>query len=181
MPAAHAAGRPRPNPFHPWLWLGAAGLLTLPAIAMWLEKPGVHWTALDFVVMGLLLATACGLYELGARISGSVVYRAGFGLAALTGFLTVWANLAVGMLGDEGNPANLMFAGVLAVAAIGALLARFRAPGMARAMLAAGVGQLAVVAIALAMGGYGILELGLTACFALPWFAAAALFAWAAR
>lgn len=181
MPAVHAAGRPRPNPLRPWLWLGAAGLLTVPAIAMWLDAPGVHWTASDFVVMGLLLATACGLYELGARISGSVAYRAGFGLAALTGFLTVWVNLAVGMLGDEGNPANLMFAAVLAVAAIGALLAWFRAAGMAKAMLAAGVAQLAAVAIALAMGGYAPLELGLSACFALPWFAAAVLFARAAR
>src|SRR5690606_40536271 len=123
MTATRAPGRSWPNGLSPWLWCGAAGLLSAPAIAMWLGAPGVHWTASDFVVMGLLLATACGLYELGARISGSVAYRAGFGLAALTGFLTVWVNLAVGMLGDEGNPANLMFAAVLAVAAIGALLA----------------------------------------------------------
>ena len=176
MPAAHAAGRPRPNPLRPWLWFGAACLLTLPAIAMWLDAPGVHWTASDFVIMGFLLATACGLYELGARISGDTVYRAAFGLAVLTGFLTVWANLAVGMLGSEGDPANLMFAGVLAVAAVGALLARFRAAGMAKAMLVAGVAQLAAVAIAVALGGFEARELVLTGCFALPWFVAAVLF-----
>lgn len=177
MPAAHAARRFRSNPLSPWLWLGAAALLALPAIAMWLDAPGVLWTPLDFVIMGLLLATACGLYELGARLNGSRVWRAAFGLAALTGFLTVWANLAVGMLGSENHPANLMFAGVLAVAAVGALVARFRPAGMAWAMAVAGLAQLAVVAIAAASGRYGAYELVLTACFSLPWFASALLFA----
>ena len=112
----------------------AAGLLALPAIGMWLARPGLHWTPLDFIVMGLLLATACGLYELGARLSGNRAFRAAFGLAALTGFLTIWVNLAVGMLGSEGDQANLMFAGVLAVAAVGSIVARFRPVGMAWAM-----------------------------------------------
>lgn len=179
MPAAHAAPRVRvrSNPLSPWLWFGAAALLALPAIAMWLDAPGVLWTPLDFVIMGLLLATACGLYELGARLNGSRAWRAAFGLAALTGFLTVWANLAVGMLGSEDDPANLMFAGVLAVAAVGALVARFRPAGMAWAMAVAGLAQLVVVAIAVASGRYGAYELVLTACFALPWFASALLFA----
>lgn len=102
---------------------------------------------------------------------------AAFGLAALTGFLTVWANLAAGMLGSEADPANLMFAAVLAAAAVGALVVRFRPAGMAWAMAVAGLAQLAVVAIAAATGRYGTYELLLTACFALPWFASALLFA----
>lgn len=177
MPVSHAVRRSRSNPPSPWLWLGAAGLLTLPAIAMWLDRPGVHWTALDFIVMGLLLATACGLYELGARLSRNRAFRAAFGLAALTGFLTIWVNLAVGMLGSEGNRANLMFAGVLAVAAVGSIVARFRPVGMARAMALAGLAQLAVVGVAVAAGGYRPHELALSACFALPWFVSALLFA----
>lgn len=181
MAAAHAARRTRPNPLSPWLWLVAAGLLAVPAVAMWLDAPGVHWTALDFIVMGLLMATACGLYELGARLNGSPAWRAAFGLAALTGFLTVWVNLAVGMLGSEGDPVNLLFAGVLALAAVGALVARFRPAGMARAMAVAGVAQLAVVGVAAALGGYRTQELLLTAGFALPWFVSALLFARAGR
>ena len=35
--------------------------------------------------------------------------------------------------GSEDNPANLQFGGVLLVGLLGAVLARFRAPGMARA------------------------------------------------
>jgi hypothetical protein len=163
----------RHNRLRPWLWGGTLGLLLLPALAMRLfPEAGVDWTALDFAVMGAMLAVACGLYELGAWMSGHFLYRAAFGLAALTAFLTVWVNLAVGMLGDEDNPANLLFAGVLVVAAIGALLARLAPRGMSRAMSAAGLAQLLAVAIALPMG-FEVRELVLTACFALPWFLSA--------
>lgn len=162
---------------HPWLWIAAAALLLVPAVAMMLGAPGVAWDGFDFLVMGALLAAACGLVELGIRAGTGAPYRAGFALAVLTGFMTVWVNLAVGMLGNEGHAANLMFGGVLAVAAVGAVLARLRAPGMALAMAIAGVAQLAATGVALALGGFELRELVLTACFALPWFASAVLFA----
>ena len=174
----NASLKPMPprNRLRPYLWSGAALLLLLPAIAMQLGAPGVMWTAADFLVMGVLLATLCGLYEIGARMSGNVLYRAGFGVAALTGFLTVWVNLAVGMLGDEGNPANWMFVGVLLLAVIGAMAAGGKPRGMVLAMLAAAGAQLLAVGVALWMGGFETRELTLTACFALPWLLAALLF-----
>lgn len=165
----------RNNPYRPWIWGGAACLLSLPAVAMYFGVDGVAWGAADFVAMGLMLAIACGLFELGAWLSGNTAYRLGFGLATLAGFLTVWANLAVGMLGDEDNGANLMFVGVLAIAAAGAVLARFRAAGMVRVMSVTAVAQLAAAATGLAMG-FGPLEVFLTACFAVPWLASAWLF-----
>ena len=179
------------NRLRPLLWGGAACLLLLPAVAMRLGAPGVAWTASDFMVMGALLAVACGLYELATRLSGDRAYRVGFGLAVLTGFLTVWVNLAVGMFGSEGNALNLMFGGVLLVAAIGALLAGFRPPGMARAMFATAAAQLLAAGAGLAVGlatgtnqQHGpkpALEALLTACFALPWLASGQLFRAAAR
>ncbi len=171
---------PRYNRLRPVIWGGAACLLLLPAVAMWLGSPGVHWSATDFVVMGAMLAVACGLYELGVSRSGNGAYRAGFGLAVLAGFLTVWVNLAVGMLGSEDNPANAMFAGVLCVALAGAWLARLAPRGMARAMAATALAQLLAVGIAVPMG-FAPRELALTACFVLPWLAAALLFRAAAR
>jgi hypothetical protein len=45
-------------------------------------------------------------------------------------------NLAVGIIGSEDNPANLMYGGVLAVGIIGAIIARFEPHGMARALVA---------------------------------------------
>lgn len=167
------AGAQRGNRWRPLIWGAAAGLLLLPAVAMQFENTGVNWAAGDFIAMGIVLAIACGVYELGAWLSGNTAYRAGFGVAALTGFLTIWVNLAVGMLGD--GPINLMFAGVLAIAALGASLGKFSAPGMSRAMFAAAAAQLVAVAIALPMG-FEARELTFTALFALPWIASALLF-----
>ena len=172
----------RGNGLRPWIWGAAACLLLLPALAMrFFPDSGVNWTAADFIVMGLLLALACGLYELGAWASDNTAYRAGFGLAALTAFLTLWVNLAVGMLGSGNDIVNLMFAGVLLVAAVGGLLTAFKPAGMSRAMVAAGIAQLLAVGVGLAMGEFQPLELALTGLFALPWFASALLFRKAAR
>lgn len=177
MTGTMTMGSGRRNGLRPLVWGGAAGLLLLPAVAMrFFPDAGVDWSAMDFVVMGTLLAVACGLYELGARLGATRAYRAGFGLAVFAGFLTVWVNLAVGMLGDEGDAANLLFVGVLAVAALGSLLARFKPAGMAKAMFATAAAQLAAVGVGLAMGGFEPRELALTACFALPWLLAGGLF-----
>jgi hypothetical protein len=175
-----ARGNDRPgNRLRPFVWGGAGLLLLLPAVAMQFTRE-VNWSAADFVAMGVLLTIACALYELGAWLSGDWVYRAAFGLAIATGFLTVWVNLAVGMLGDEHAAINLMFAGVLCIAAAGALFARFRAQGLAWAMFATATSQLAAVGVALPMG-FAPHELALTAMFALPWSAAGLLFRFAAR
>jgi len=174
----------------PFIWGMAAVVLLVPAVAMRFTGD-VNWSASDFVVMGAMLASACALCELGAWLSGNPAYRAAFGIAVMAGFLTVWVNLAVGMFGSEHNPLNLMFAGVLLVAALGALRARFRARGMARAMGATAVAQMLAAAFGLTIdltvgmderGGPGIgREAFLTACFAVPWLASAQLFRKAAQ
>ncbi len=175
-------GNGRGKRLPPFVWGEAACLLLLPALAMrFFPDSGVNWTGSDFVVMGAMLAVACGLYELGAWMSGNPAYRLGFGLAALTAFLTVWVNLAVGMLGSENDIVNLMFAGVLFVAAVGALLAALKPAGMAWAMVAAAIAQLLAAGVGLAMREFQPLELTLTAMFALPWLVSAALFRKAAE
>ena len=172
------SGRGR-NRFRALIWGLAALLLLLPAVAMRFTSE-VDWDGRDFAVMGVMLAVTCGLYELGVWLSGNTFYRAAFAIAVVTGFLTVWVNLAVGMLGRQNNLENLMFAGVLLIAAGGAVAAKFRPSGMAQAMNAAALAQLLVCVIALLMG---FRELGvfLAACFALPWFVSAQLFRKAAN
>src|SRR5690606_3695094 len=101
----------------------------------------VDWDAADFIAMGVLLAMACGGYEIATRMSPHWAYRAGAAVSILTCFLTVWVNLAVGMVGDEGDPANLLFGVVILVAAVGAIVAGFRPRGIARAMQAAAIAQ----------------------------------------
>lgn len=64
----------------------------------------------------------------------------------MTGFLLLWINGAVGVVGDQSNPANRVFPGVVAVA--GALIAGLRTLGMIRAMLAAAIAQVVAAGIA---------------------------------
>ncbi len=59
---------------------------------------------------------------------------------------------AVGVIGEEGDRADLMYGGVLAVGIIGAITARFQPAGMARALLAAALAQALVAVIALVAG-----------------------------
>lgn len=161
------------------IWGTAAVLLSIPAIAMQFENTGFDWGPGDFVVMGAMFAVACGSYEVIARISSNTAYRAAAGIAIVAAFLTVWVNLAVGMLGDEGNPANLWFGGVLLVGMAGVILAGFRAQGMARAMEATALGQALMVVYAL-VGGHAEVALPI-GIFVLPWLASAQLFKKAAR
>jgi len=63
--------------------------------------------------------------------------------------ILVWLSLGVGIIGKDGDPANLMYFGVLAVGIVGALISRFRPLGMARALFAMALAQALVATIAL--------------------------------
>lgn len=147
----------------------------------------MNWDVLDFAVIIALLAGVGVIYALAARISFSTAYRAAAGVALAAGFILVWINGAVGIIGNENNDANMMFLGILAVAIVGALLARFQPKGMSRALLATALAQVlvAVVALVLELGATGAIWprdlLVLTAFFTAMWFTAAVLFRKAAR
>src|SRR5687768_13711801 len=138
----------------PWrmaVWGIAALVLLLPLVAMQFTEE-VAWDLADFATFGAMLAGACGTYELAARATGSGAYRAAVGVALAAAFILVWMNLAVGIIGNEENPANLMYGGVLAVGIVGAIIARFKPHGMARALVATALAQALVAVIALIAG-----------------------------
>jgi hypothetical protein len=116
-------------------WGAAVALLATPFIAMRLNAEGVSWSADDFVVMGAMLGTVGGLIELSVRLTPNRLYRAGVALAVLGAFLTVWVNLAVGIVGSENNPNNQLFFAALLMGVAGAIGGRFKPDGMARTML----------------------------------------------
>jgi hypothetical protein len=132
-------------------WAGAAILLLLPLAAMQFSNE-VNWGLGDFVLAGALVVGTGLLLELAVRAQGSLAYRLAAGLALGAALLLVWINLAVGIIGSEDEPANLLYGGVLAVGLIGAILARFQPQGMARALLATATAQVLVAVIALAAG-----------------------------
>ena len=146
-------GLQRIGPWRIAAW--AAAVVFLLAIAVAAQFTGeVRWSAGDFVLAGVLLFGSLGAYELVARMTSNSAYRAGFGVAIAAVLLLIWINGAVGIIGSENNDANLMYGGVVAVAVIGTLVARFRPRGMARTMFATAFAQALVAVIAL-IGGLG--------------------------
>ena len=162
-------------------WIVAVVILLLPAVAMQFNVEGVVWTASDFIVMGVILLIACGSFEVLARSAPNFAYLAAAAIAIGTGFLMVWANLAVGIVGDGINGANLMFFGVVLVAIVATLVARFRASSMSRAMFTTAGALVLAIAIALAAFGANALEAGLTMVFVAGWLVSAALFRLSAK
>lgn len=128
--------------------LATAAILLVPLVAMRFSSE-VQWSVADFVVMGVLLFGTGLAYVLISRVSDSVAYRVAVGVAVAAGFLLVWVNLAVGFIGSEDDPANVLYLGVPIVGIIGAGMSRFRPGGMATTLfLVAGV-QLLVPVVAL--------------------------------
>ena len=123
-------------------------ILLIPLVAMQFTSE-VNWTLSDFVFAGVLLFGTGLTYELVARKAGGTAYRAAVGVALGAAFLLVWINAAVGIIGNEDNPTNLMYFGVLAVGIIGAMIARFQPKGMALALFATAFAQMLVALIAL--------------------------------
>ena len=153
-------------------WSIAALLLLLPLVAMQFTAE-VNWTVGDFFFAGLMIGVVGLAFELAVRMSDSWAYRAGVGCALAASFMIVWAGGAVGMIGDEGNPYNLLFVGVIGLALVGAILTRFRARGLALTMVVAAVAHLVVAAVGMASDLRGGV---FSAMFAGLWLLAAALF-----
>jgi hypothetical protein len=165
-----------------WVLVTAA-ILAIPAVAMAFQigvpdpgsgTGGVNWGPMDFAVMGVLILGSGLLFEYASSRGGSVAHRAAVAIAVGAGLLLIWVNLAVGMIGDEGNPANLMYLFVLFVALVGAAIARFEPREASIAMFATAATQAAVAVIAL-IAGLGPTLLA-DAFFVAAWVASALLF-----
>lgn len=167
--------RPGAAASFPWRfigWGGAVALILAPLVAMQFTSE-VDWNLWDFLIMGVLIGGIGLAFELMVRASSSRTFRAGAALALLTAFLMIWSNLAVGIIGSEETPGNLLFFAVVAIGIAGGYASRFRADGMVRTMIAVAFAQLFLSGLALALGERdGIVAAG----FALPMLVSAALF-----
>ncbi|HEX8657063.1 MAG TPA: hypothetical protein VF690_05995 [Hymenobacter sp.] len=167
--------------------LATAILLLIPLLAKQFN-PEMAWTLFDFAAAGTLLFGAGLAYVLVARLGGTAAYRLAAGVTVGVALLLVWTNLAVGLIGSENNPANLLYGGVLAVLLIGALVAHFQPSGMANALFATALAQMVAPVIALlvgksqiasaeaALGGGVVQMIGGNILFAALWVGAALLF-----
>jgi hypothetical protein len=110
--------------------------------------------------------------------AGRAAYRWAVGVAVVAAVLLVWLSLGVGIIGRDGDPANRMYFGVLAVGLAGAVVSRLGAAGMARTLWAMALAQALVAAVALAAGlglpWSGPAEIGVLNGFFVAMFAASA-------
>ena len=127
--------------------LGTLAFLIIPLIANNTVE-GFNWTLFDFVFAFVLIAGAGLLYLFLSSRSKSVMYKSASALTVLTAFLLIWINGAVGLLGSEDNPMNLMYGAVIAILFLGAIATGLKARGMSYVVFAAALAQLLVPLIA---------------------------------
>jgi hypothetical protein len=159
-------------------WSLAAGLLALPAVAMQFTDE-VDWSAGDFLFAAIVFAIVGGLLELAARASASLAYRVGAAMAVATGFLTIWITLAVGIVGAEDNPQNILYFGILGMGICVTVAALGDPRALARGMRATAAFQGLVCLIHVIEGVYPAVMID--GFFTMTWLTAGALFARAAR
>lgn len=117
-------------------------------------------------------------------MTSKTAYRLALAVAVFTVLFLIWAIGALGIIGEGGRP-DRMYAGVLAVAALGTVVARLRPRGMALAMLVTALTVVLVAVVALVRGlqhteGASVVEiLGLTAMYAALFGLSAWLFRYA--
>lgn len=168
-----------------WLALVTGGVLLIPLIAMQFTNE-VVWTLSDFIFAGTLIFGTGLTYKIVTRSTETFIYRLAIGSALGTGFLLIWANGAVGIIGTEANPINLLYYGVLFIGLVGTILSRLQLRGMVLAMVATALAQVLVTAIALIGGFYqsppsSVLEiLSVNGFFIALWIGSAIMFKYAA-
>ncbi len=106
-------------------------ILLIPFIAMQFTSE-VNWTFFDFIAIGILLFSAGITYEFFASRSGSLAFKGATALAVGTCLILTWINLAVGIIGNENNPINLLYFAIPMILFIGAIRARFNAEALGR-------------------------------------------------
>ena len=167
---------PRINGWRIASWGALLALLALPAIAMQFT-PDVDWTGSDFLFAAVLLGMLGAGMELAVRSARNTPQRVGIALAVLAGFLTLWSNAAVGIIGNESEPTNLLFVAMVVFAVTASLALRLRPAGMRWLMAALSAGQFVVGVVAglWTMPGHDV-EWGVLAFFAIIWGASSGAF-----
>lgn len=123
-------------------------VLVVPLVAMQFTDE-VDWSVGDFIVATLLIMGSGLIIDFVSGRSRNAAFRLGVVMAVGTGLLLIWVNLAVGLIGDEDNPANLMYSTVILIGLVGGTASGFKPRGMAYALYATALAQMAVPFIAL--------------------------------
>lgn len=149
MAAKENTGARRGNPWLTAAWVTITAILLLTPLAAMQFTEEVNWTVGDFVFAGVMLVGSGIIYELAAR-AGNLAYQAAVVVALGAFVLTMWATGAVGIIGSEANPGNVLYVGVLGLGVIGAIFTQGRARGLAWVTLVLAAAQMAIPVVAYA-------------------------------
>ncbi len=128
--------------------LGALAVWMVPLVASQFFEDW-HWGVGGFVRVYVLFFLTGMVMALVARKMGVWSYKVGVGLALVGGLALGWSTMV--QVADSGHPERLWYHSVLVVGAIGACLARLRAPGLAWTLFAMAA-TLALIALTLPSG-----------------------------
>jgi hypothetical protein len=128
--------------------LGALAALMVPLVASRVVV-GWNWPPKAFVLTYVLFFATGMAYALISRRMGVWAYKAGVGVALVTGFVLGWSNMV--HVADSENPANFIYYSVLVLGAVGASLARLKAGGLARTLFVMAA-VLALISVTLPSG-----------------------------
>jgi len=126
----------------------AALLLLFPLIGMQFSEE-VMWTYTDFIFAGILLFGTGTAFVFALHKMQNSSLRLGAGIALVSTFLLVWVNLAVGIVGHEGESINMLYFTIPVIGVIGAFLSRFRSQGMSYTLLIMAIVPMIIAVIAL--------------------------------
>ena len=114
--------------------IGALIVITIPLVAMQFTAE-VVWTLSDFVIAWSILFLIGFAYQAISRKTQHFAFKIATGIAAFTTIFIIWSNLAVGIIGNEENPLNLLYFGVILLVIFGTYIAQLQASAMFRVML----------------------------------------------
>tara|TARA_R110000868_G_scaffold383578_8_gene650703 strand:+ start:15357 stop:15926 length:570 start_codon:yes stop_codon:yes gene_type:complete len=136
-------------------------ILLIPLIGMQFSED-ITWNLFDFIFAGALLFGTGSSFVLISRLSDNSRYRLALGIGLFTALFLVWANGAVGIIGSEDNPINLLYFGVLLILVFGALISQFKSKGLAIALFITAGAQASTIIIALLTGVHQSNEISIT-------------------
>lgn len=132
------------------VWFIVAVLILLISVAMLFPPYTDEVQVGEAIAYASILLIVGGVYELWQWLrTRSRLYHLAFGLGLAGLFLLGCVSGAVGIIGSENNPVNLMYWGVPVVMFIGSLASRFRPRGLARTLLTTALVQFLVPVVAL--------------------------------
>jgi hypothetical protein len=83
------------------------------------------------------------------KLTNKTLYRLAIAGSLAATLILIWLSLGIGIIGADGDPANLMYFAIVAIGIIGAIITRLKPFGMSQVLLAMAFVQALIAGIAM--------------------------------